>query len=301
MSFDYAIAPCSWGIEDPSCADNPSWRVVLDEAGKSGFKGIELGPYGYLPTDSEKLSEELQRKGLQLIAGTIFDNLTGSADSAYLIKKTENICRLLSKTAGEGCFLVLIDDVKDLRNNTAGNSGLAKRLDAHEWKKMILNIEQISRIAAEEFGVRAVVHPHAGGFIEFDDETERVVHDLPADIAGLCLDTGHLYYAGDDPAVSLLKYSERLDYVHFKDINKPVYKKAVEEGMGFFDACKLGVMCSIGRGCVDYEAVFEALSEIKYRNWITVEQERDPRDFAGTLKDVQLSFEFLNNTSKRIK
>ena len=126
---------------------------------------------------------------------------------------------------------------------------------------MISNIKLISGIAAEEYGVRPVIHPHAGGYIEFDDETERIVNDISNDLAGLCLDTGHLYYAGDNPADSLRKYADRLDYVHFKDINSAVYKRALTGHMGFFDACAEGVMCSIGKGCVDYGAVFKTLDE----------------------------------------
>ncbi len=53
--------------------------------------------------------------------------------------------------------------------------------------------------------------------IEFADELQRVVDDIPADLAGLCLDTGHMAYSGMDPAVTLRKYWDRVDYIHFKD------------------------------------------------------------------------------------
>ncbi|WP_316251369.1 LLM class flavin-dependent oxidoreductase, partial [Pseudomonas viridiflava] len=42
-------------------------------------------------------------------------------------------------------------------------------------------------------------------------------------VAGLCLDTGHLYYAGMDPAATLRQYASRLDYLHFKDIDPLVF------------------------------------------------------------------------------
>ncbi len=295
MKLNLAIAPCSWGIEDPLNPENPPWRTVLNEAGESGFKAIELGPYGYLPTDALRLKELLHSKGLQLIAGTIYDDLSPAADIGLLTDKTRKICSLLSHAAetGERCHLVIIDAVKADRNNTAGHPGAAPRLGRDDWDKMIDHIKIISKIASVEFGVRPVIHPHAGGYIEFDDETERVVNDIPEKIAGLCLDTGHLYYACDDPAFSLKKYAERLDYVHFKDINATVYKQALNENMGFFDACAKGVMCSIGKGCVDYGSVFKTLDEICYDGWVTVEQERDPRDAGGTLDDLIESHDYL--------
>jgi len=300
MNIKYAIAPCSWGIEDPDNPDNPPWETVLDEAGMSGFTGVELGPYGYLPTNPIILKDVLESKKLELIGGTVYDDLTGASDVAALCEKTRNICQLLSKVI-EGkrdSYLVLIDSVKETRNNTAGHSELARRMNSEDWKLMMDNIRIISRIASEEFGIRPVVHPHAGGYIEFKDETDRFLNDIDNDLTGLCLDTGHLYYAGDDPSENLREYASRLDYIHFKDINSKVYQKAITEKMGFFDACNLGVMCSIGKGCINYKSVLRTLDQIGYSGSVTIEQERDPKDFGGTLIDIRASFDYLAKAGK---
>lgn len=299
MNLKFSIAPCSWGIENLTNHDNPEWKKVLDDAGQSGFRGIELGPYGYLPTESDFLRNELNKKKLELIAGTIYDDLTGTFRLKTLLTKTDNICRLISETTdnAEGRYLVIIDAVKESRNNTAGHPELAMRLPSAEWRVMINNIREISKLAWNEYGIRPVIHPHAGGFLEFTDETDQFLNDIPVEIAGLCLDTGHLYYAGDIPSQSLKYYASRLDYIHFKDINKKVYEKAIKERMGFFDACNLGVMCSIGKGCVDYNSVFKMLDELAYDGWITIEQERDPKNFSGALADIKFSYEFLQKTS----
>ncbi|HAK47219.1 MAG TPA: AP endonuclease [Spirochaeta sp.] len=303
MNMKFAIAPGAWGIEDPANPDNPEWTRVLDDAGKSGFKGVELGPYGYLPTDSVILQDELSSRSLKVVAGTIYDDLTGRENCDALLKKTHDICRLVSKVNNENdtIFLVIIDAVKDIRNNTAGHPELAVRLEPDGWKIMMENIIDISIIARNEYGVKPVVHPHAGGFIEFRDETEQLLNDIASDKVGLCLDTGHLYYAGDDPAASLIDFAERLEYVHFKDINPDVFEIAVKQRMGFFDACNRGVMCSIGRGSVDYKAVFNALDKLKYNEWITIEQERDPKLWKGALDDVKLSYDFLSKTAGEIQ
>lgn len=299
MKLNLAIAPCSWGIEDPENIDNPPWKRMLDEAAESGFKAVELGPYGYLPTEASLLKENLDSRGLELVAGTIYDNLTASADLQALIQKTKGICSLMSGVCDreQNGYLVIIDSVKEIRNTTAGHPESAVRLSVSEWKQMVENIKVISKIAVE-YGVRPVIHPHAGGYIEFMDETDRLLNDVSEDIAGLCLDTGHLYYAGDNPAEILIKLSSRLDYVHFKDINSTVYTKALNENIGFFDACNLGVMCSIGAGCVDYNSIFKALEDIKYKGWVTIEQERDPKDSAGTLEDIRRSNRYLIDALK---
>lgn len=103
--------------------------------------------------------------------------------------------------------------------------------------------------------MRAVIHPHAGGSIEFADEIERLANDIPHDVAGLCLDTGHLYYAGMDPLDWLDRYYHRTDYLHFKDVDPQVYQRAIHEGIDFFTACAEGVMCPLGSGAIDYPAI----------------------------------------------
>lgn len=293
MTMPLGIAPCSWGIEDIMDEKNPPWKKIIDDASRTKFRGIELGPYGFFPTDASKLKGILKSNNLILTAGTLYDNFSSSADINYLINKTRKICSLVSQVQPDNTFLVIIDAVKSDRNLTAGHPDIAKRLKSNDWKLLINNVKVISKIARDEFGIRAVLHPHAGGYIEFSDEIEKLVNDIDNSILGLCLDTGHLYYAGDNPAKSIQYFNKRIDYIHFKDINKNVYKKSIEKNIGFFDACKEQVMCSIGKGCLNYREIYKALSSINYLNWITIEQERDPIDNKNILKDLNESYNYL--------
>jgi inosose dehydratase len=63
----------------------------------------------------------------------------------------------------------------------------------------------------------------------------------------------------------------------------------------FFDACAEGVMCPIGRGRIDYSGLRELLTEIGYGGFITIEQERDPRNPGGALADLTASRDFLRH------
>ena len=99
-----------------------------------------------------------------------------------------------------------------------------------------------------------------------------------------------------DPVASLRTYSDRLDYIHFKDIDPAVYELVMNERIRFFDACAKGVMCPIGRGVIDYPALYRLILELGYEGYITVEQERDPRNANGSLDDVAASRAFLART-----
>jgi inosose dehydratase len=175
----------------------------------------------------------------------------------------------------------------------AGHSDRAPRLDANAWQGMIDNISAIATLARDKHGVRAVIHPHAGGYIEFAEELKRLVDDIAADIAGLCLDTGHMAYSGMDLVDTIRRYWDRIDYIHFKDIDAKIYAQVMGEHIRFFDACAKGVMCPIGRGSIDYQSVRALLTELGYGGYITIEQERDPRNTGSILDDLAASRSFL--------
>jgi inosose dehydratase len=120
-----------------------------------------------------------------------------------------------------------------------------------------------------------------------------VLAEIPYETAGLCLDTGHLHYSGMDPVQWLRENSSRLDYIHFKDIDQDVFEQVMGERIAFFAACGKGVMCPIGQGVIDYPAIRRLLDEINYHGYITIEQERDPRNSGTSLRDVKQSLDYL--------
>lgn len=301
MAIHICTAPCCWGVDDVKNPFLPPWRRVLGEAAEAGYRGIELGPYGYLPLDGT-LVQTLSEQDLHVVAGTIFDDLVTPANLPELLRQTHEICTLLKQLppmeqqAGQrhaGPYLVIIDWGHEARDYAAGHSDRAPRLDDASWHAMMAHIRAIADIAWHQYGIRAVVHPHAGGHIEFADELARLVDDIPHEVAGLCLDTGHLYYAGMDPVASLRTYAHRLDYLHFKDIDPDVFDQVLNEHIRFFAACARGVMCPIGRGVIDYPALHNLVHELGYVGCITVEQERDPRNAGSSLDDVAASRAYL--------
>lgn len=303
MTFSIANAPCSWGVDDPKNPHLPPWQKVLDEAATAGYPAIELGPWGYLPTGSQALSAALEQAGLSLVAGTIFDDLVSADHFPFLVDLTHNLCRNLSQAptapqsggANPPPYLVIIDFGNPQRAQFAGQSDRAPRLSDADWRRMIEHIVTLSDIAWREYRVRPVIHPHAGGCIEFADEIERLAADIPHQTAGLCLDTGHLYYSGMDPIAWLERYFSRLDYLHFKDVDPQRHRQQLALGADFFSACAAGVMCPLGQGAIDYPAVRDLLAKHDYRGWITLEQERDPRDAHSSLHDVTQSLRYLRD------
>lgn len=308
MAFQICGAPCCWGIELPIRPELPGWKRVLSEAARAGYSAIELGPYGYLPLDVELVTEELNKNHISIVAGTIFHDLIDPANQDYVLKAVDDICSLITKLPPlkrhEGQkfptpYMTIMDWGHDERDYAAGHYDTSPRLSQEEWKQFMKHLRAVCD-RANSYGVRPVIHPHAGSYIEFSDEIEAVVRDIPYEVAGLCLDTGHLYYSGMDPVEYLKKYADRLDYVHFKDVNESVYREVMGEHIRFFEGCAKGAMCPIGKGCLDYPAIKQALLDIGYSGYITIEQERDPKNADGTLQDVKASVDYLKSVGYEI-
>lgn len=308
MGLNICGAPCCWGVDDVKNPYLPPWQSVLKEAGEAGYRAMELGPYGYLPIDVELVSKELKKNGLSIVAGTIFDDLLAEGNYENVLRQTDEICSLITKLPplpihdGQKFptpYLTIMDWGHDERDYAAGHSKQAPRLTREEWDTMMSHIREICKKAAA-YGVRPVIHPHAGGYIEFADEIEAVVTEIPYELAGLCLDTGHLYYSGMDPVTWLKKYADRLDYIHFKDVDEKVYRQVLSEKIRFFEGCGKGAMCPIGTGSLDYPGIKKALEEIGYSGYITIEQERDPRNSDTSLRDVKASVTYLKSVGYEI-
>lgn len=303
MICKFSSCPGSWGIEDSKDPDNTPWETVLDQIGAIGFNALELGPYGYLPSDAARLTEELNQRDLQIVGGTLYDDLVSKASFHRIVNKTHEICRVLAsvptatplgKQGQSPPYYVIIDAVKPERE-TLPHAVKAPMLSPDLWAQMISHIKEIAKISYEEYGVRSVIHHHAGGCIDYMDEIDWLLSDISADHVGLCFDTGHAYYAGIDPVQGIHKYASRIDYVHFKDVDKSVYDVVIHQNIGFYEACFNKLMCPIGEGVLDYASIKNALTDIGYDGWITIEQDRHPSDTSDVVSCIQKSVTHLQD------
>ena len=298
MTITLTTAPCCWGVDHVSNPNLPDWRLVLKDAAAAGYGGLELGPYGYMPLDAPMVSDALRQHGLYVVAGTIFDNLVDPANREALERQAHQICAVITAlpkpptAPGQrfaAPYLTVMDWGHDARDYAAGHSDRAVRLDDAAWAGMIANIRAIAR----EMDAAAGTNDETA-FLRLDRALNlQVCADIPAPEAGLCLDTGHIAYAGMNPVAMLDRYWDRLDYIHFKDIDATKFADALTRSIRFFDACAEGVMCPIGDGCIDYPAIRSLLERRGYAGFITVEQERDPRNAGGSLADVAKSRRYL--------
>lgn len=294
MSYKIGNAPVSWGVENGDDPRNPPWQTVLDETVAAGYAGTELGPLGYMPQDAARLRDALDQRNLTLTAAVLFQPFHDPRTRAEVLENARLTASLMSELGARQ--LVLIDRVSDARSATAGRESEAPQLDASGWADMVHTISRICTMARDEFGLVTSIHAHAACYVEFEAELERLLADVAPDLLSLCVDTGHSLYAGFDPVALTRRHGSRVTYVHVKDLDRTVHRRVIDTRTGFYEACTQGVFCPLGQGAVDFDALKQALAEIGYDGWLTVEQDRDPAGDGSPLADAGRSLEFLRAT-----
>ena len=293
MSINIGNAPCSWGVEFADDPRNPSWQRVLDECKAAGYRGIELGPIGFMPEDPGVLGDALASRDLTLIGGVVFRAFHDPANWADVMGASIRTCKAL--VAHGAKHLVLIDSISPRRAPTAGRANEAEQMDKAEWTSFVKRIRDVARMGLEVYGLTVSVHPHAAGFIDFEPEVERLLADIEPDILKICLDTGHSHYAGFDPVAFMKRHMQRISYMHFKDINPTIRAKAVASRTGFYDACAEGIFCNLGDGMTDFKTVRQMLLDHQFSGWCTVEQDCDPAGATSPLDDAGVNRRYLHS------
>ncbi len=293
MAIEIGNAPCSWGVEFAKDPRNPDWRSVLKDCAAAGYRGIELGPVGFMPEDPGLLAEALAENRLTLIAGVVFRPFHDPAAWDDVLDAAHRTCRALTSHGAR--HLVLIDSISPRRAPTAGRASEAEQMDRAEWQAFRDRIATVARIGRDDYGLTVGIHAHAAGFIDFEPELERLLDEVDDSVLKICFDTGHHSYAGFDPVAFMRRHVGRISYMHFKDIDPVVKARAIASRTGFYDACGQGIFCNLGKGDVDFAAVRQVLLESGFSGWCTVEQDCDPTLDVAPLDDASANRAYLSS------
>ena len=257
-----ASAPCSFGVDEVVVDD--AWMPVPDEMLDwmlgIGYAGTELGPPGYLGA-GRAARDRLERRGLQLVGAFLPGHFSRAeqapADRDWLRQQL----LLLRDATPEGSmpFAVLCEAIDEPdRRRYSGRIDLhpEAQLDEARVRTLLDNLHRAGELC-RELGFRAVIHPHAGTYIETDAEIERVVEGLDGSLVGLCLDSGHFRYGGADPAQRVRDYRSVLQHVHLKDCHTQVIRDVRRDDLGIEAALARGVFTELGKGDSGIDAVVD--------------------------------------------
>ena len=254
----YGYAAITWGGND---------RQAIDDVSALGFRGIQIRSNAVDEFSStEALRDLLQRHNLTFVAlssgGVNIDDV--QADE---IAKHAAHAKFLHDAGG--LYLQVTDDRPKNRAITSA-----------DYKRLGNLLTEIGKRTAD-LGVPLGYHNHMGSLGERPEEVDQILEATDPRYAKLELDVAHYFQGGGDPVKCIGKYSDRLLFLHIKD---------VEKLPGATDPKKSYRFVELGRGEVDLPAIFQALRKVNYRGWAIVElddvpdKSRTPKECAAISK-----------------
>lgn len=290
MKFELGIAPDSWGVWFPDDPFQPPFEQFLAEAHEAGYRTIELGPYGYLPTESALLASQLDSHSMRISGGFIFGDLHSADTWDVLSESIEATCGLLNKVNAE--YLVLIDAMyTDLYT---GELVYDPDLSEAQWRDLVENSHRISAHALDRFGLKTVFHPHAQTPIETEPQIEKYLSLTDPELVALCLDTGHHAYCDGDVSAFMRAHHERIPYLHIKSVNREVMTAVKANRTPFADAVKDGAFTEPKYGDVDFIEFRRVLEEVGFDGIGIVEQDMYPAAFDKPLPIALSTREYMS-------
>jgi inosose dehydratase len=254
-------APCSWGITYPD-GNSFTWRQYLDEVAAAGYRGTELGPFGFFPKDAALLREELARRDLTLIGATHVHSFSDPASGPRLMATLDELSRLL---AGLGArHLVIMDESNDYPPDRAGV------LDAAGWAAMMAMIREAQALVEGGLGLKLSFHPHVLTAVEYEAQIDRMLEETQVD---LCFDTGHHAFRDQDALAYMKKVFPRIAYMHLKNVDGAVRARVLDGSLAAEASYAAGIMCPLPEGVVDIRAVMRLLDERGFAGPVVVEQD----------------------------
>jgi inosose dehydratase len=265
-------APDSWGVWFPSDPEQLPAGRFLKEVVEAGYGYIELGPYGYLPSDPAQLQDLLDEHGLKVLAGTVFSHLHQADSWEYTWKQVTDVAALTQAVGGK--HIVVIPE--PWRDHKTGAPKEDRELSDEQWNLLTSGHDELGRRILDEYGLHVQFHSHADSHVGYQPDIERFVESTNPEYVNLCLDTGHVAYYGGDNLELIGKYPDRIGYLHLKQVNPEVIAQVLDHDISFPEAVRMGAMIEPPQGVPEMGAVLDAVAELDRELYGIIEHDLYP-------------------------
>lgn len=298
-----ANAPVSYGAFEVTVGIDPNvpdGDDILREVANAGYRGIDLGPVGYLGEGSV-LRQKLADHGLGL-AGAYLE--LPFADATALTGTLAELDAMLDTfdATGDPAFPAPRPTLADLgvgagaqfRREHPG-SGVRSPATGYcetEWARFA---EGVNRVVdhCRARGYEPTFHNETGTFIESPAEIGRMARDTAI---GVCLDTGHLLVGGGDPVAFLREWGSRVNHIHMKSADLARFEAVVAQGLPTTAIWDNEVFPPLGEGQLDVDGLLAAMEDVQFAGWVVVEQDifpKTPERFARAAADQRANRAYL--------
>jgi inosose dehydratase len=286
------ITPTGWTNDDyPLLGDDISFGQCVSEMALAGFEGCSVG-HKY-PKDPEILAEELGRRGLRISEPWTSLFFTVNDMRERTIEGFEQSMAFIKRMGGDR--IVVAELGHAVHQQPVPPIANKPVFDDAQWTALVTGLNELGRLAAEA-GMVMCYHHHMGTGVMTRAEVDRLMHDVDPEVVHLLLDTGHLYWAGDDPLALARAYADRIRHVHLKDIRHDVMQACNARYLSFIESIMEGVFTVPGDGVIDFEPIFQTLAEADYAGWLMIEAEQDAEK-ANPLDYARMARRYLRETA----
>jgi Sugar phosphate isomerases/epimerases len=239
-------------------------RQAIQDIASAGFAGIQLrAPTIDQIPDPHALRDLLAEHKLQFVALS-----SGQASLDPSVRRTQlemHITHAHYVHEAGGLYLQIL----------AASAKPIQKFTAAEYKLQGELFTEIGKSVAD-FGIKLGFHNHMNTVGQPPEAVDAILNESDPHYLHLELDVAHYLQAGGDPAVAIRKYGNRILFMHFKDVRGP----AGVEGYEWVE---------LGKGRVDFPAIFASLQSTNFRGWGIVELDRVPTGETLTAKDANES------------
>lgn len=254
----FGYAAITWGGND---------RQAIEDIAAVGFQGIQLrsnsiGEFG----SPAAVRDILSQHELKFVALSSGDLLSDSASAKKSIAEHAAHAKFLREAGG------LYLQVLDVRPK-------GRMAIPDDYKQLGKALTELGKRTAD-LGIPLGYHNHMGSLGERPEELDQIMSASDPRYVKLELDIAHCFQGGGDPAKAIEKYTDRLLFLHLKDVehvSKSVYR-----------------FVELGRGLVDVPAVFESLQKVNFRGWAIVELDEVPPNAHSPKEAAAANKEYLH-------
>lgn len=241
----FGYAAITWGGND---------RQAIDDIAAVGFRGIQLRSNSIAEFGSPAAVRDLlSQHELKFVALSSGDLLSDPP----AVKKSiaEHTAHAKFLHAAGGLYLQILDSRPKGRAATSA-----------DFKQLGKALTELGKRTAD-LGIPLGYHNHMGSLGERPEELDQVMSFSDPHYVKLELDIAHYFQGGGDPVTAIEKFSDRLLFMHIKDVERLPSEKNSQRSYRWVE---------LGHGLVDVPAVFEALRKINFRGWAVVELDGVP-------------------------
>ncbi len=259
----YGYTAMTWGKEE---------RQAIEDIAAVGYEGIQFRIDATTEFQPGELRDIVQQHRLKFVALSSGDVLIDPAVEADQIAEHTAHAKYV-RDAG-GLYLQLLDQLKPY----------PRTVTMDECKRLGKLLTEIGKRTAD-LGVPLGYHNHLNTISEHPRNLQIVLESSDPKYVKLELDTAHFLAGGGNPAEAIRQYHDRLLFLHLKDVvDIPLETKGAKYPFNFVE---------LGRGRVDFPAVFGALEEVGFSGWAVVELDRIPDKSTTPKEAAEISKKFL--------